>query len=187
MPPRDGQATRQRILDAATAEFAEYGLAGARVERIAKRAEANPKMLYTYFGGKDELFDRVVDNTIDHAHENVPLTRGDLAGYAGALFDYMVDHPELILIDSWRRLQRTGYTDAEHGHYAEKIDALMEVAPTLGPDGEYDPVDILVLVLAISGMWFIAPDAITARSPRNLASRRAMVVDTVTNLVKRRP
>lgn len=185
MAPRDGQATRQRILEAATAEFAEHGLAGARVERIAKRAEANPKMLYTYFGSKDELFDHVVENALTHAHESVPLTPGDLPGYAGALFDYMVEHPELILIDSWRRIQRKGSTDAEEGHYTSKLASLMEVAPAVGPNGEYDPVDVLVLVLAVSGMWFVAPDAIRARSGRDLASQRGMVVDTVKTLVGR--
>ena len=183
MPPRNGQATRQRILDAATAEFAEHGLAGARVDRIAKRAEANPKMLYTYFGSKDELFDRVVEDTLTHAHDAVPLTPDDLPGYAGALFDYVVDHPELIMIDSWRRLQRQGSTDIERAQYGEKVDALAKVAPAFGPDGAYDPLDAIVLVLAIASMWFIAPEVLTTRTSRDLIGRRAMVVDTVASLL----
>ena len=43
-------STRQKILDAALAEFASYGLGGARVDRIAQRAGANKRMLYYYFG-----------------------------------------------------------------------------------------------------------------------------------------
>ena len=49
-------ATRQRILDAALAEFAEKGLAGSRVDEIAARAGANKRMLYAHFGSKEELW-----------------------------------------------------------------------------------------------------------------------------------
>jgi len=49
-------ATRQRILDAALAEFAAHGLAGARVDEIAARAGANKRMLYAHFGAKEELW-----------------------------------------------------------------------------------------------------------------------------------
>jgi AcrR family transcriptional regulator len=53
---RDAAGTRRRILDAARAEFAEHGYAGARVDAIAHRAGANKRMLYAYFGGKRSLF-----------------------------------------------------------------------------------------------------------------------------------
>src|SRR5262249_57954896 len=56
---RDAEATRARILDAAEAEFATYGIAGARVDRIAETAPANKALIYKYFGTKDELFDAV--------------------------------------------------------------------------------------------------------------------------------
>ena len=47
---RDPARTRSKILEAATGEFARYGLGGARVDRIAARARANKRMLYYYFG-----------------------------------------------------------------------------------------------------------------------------------------
>lgn len=49
-------ATRQRLLDAALAEFAAKGMAGARVDEIAARAGANKRMLYAHFGSKEELW-----------------------------------------------------------------------------------------------------------------------------------
>ena len=55
--------TRQKILEAATQEFARYGLGGARVDRIATRAGANKRMLYYYFGDKDELFLAVLEES----------------------------------------------------------------------------------------------------------------------------
>ena len=53
---RDPDRTRRRILDAATEQFARHGLGGARVDRIAERSGANKRMLYYYFGSKENLF-----------------------------------------------------------------------------------------------------------------------------------
>ena len=58
---RDAEATRTRILNAAKREFAHFGLGGARVDEIAKRAKANKRMIYHYFGGKEELFTAVLE------------------------------------------------------------------------------------------------------------------------------
>jgi Bacterial regulatory proteins, tetR family len=60
---RDPERTRARILEAAKAEFAAYGLGGARVDRIAAVALANKRMLYYYFGNKDDLFVAVLEDT----------------------------------------------------------------------------------------------------------------------------
>lgn len=62
-PPRqrDPEVTRARILEAATKEFAKLGLAGARVEAIAARAKSNKRMIYHYFGSKEELFVAVLE------------------------------------------------------------------------------------------------------------------------------
>lgn len=54
--------TRQKIIDAARHEFAEHGLAGARVERIAKSAGVNKAMIYYHFSSKDLLYEGVVKN-----------------------------------------------------------------------------------------------------------------------------
>lgn len=63
---RDPEQTRQRILVAAQAEFARVGLGGARVDRIALEAGANKRMLYYYFGNKEELFLAVLEYTYEH-------------------------------------------------------------------------------------------------------------------------
>ena len=59
--PRRPAETRERILEAATGEFAARGLAGARVDAIAERASVNKRMLYHYFGSKDALFTAVLE------------------------------------------------------------------------------------------------------------------------------
>jgi TetR/AcrR family transcriptional regulator len=63
--------TRGRILDAAVAEFASYGLAGARTDRIAHTAGVNKALLYYYFESKDKLylaaFEKVTAEVCDDA------------------------------------------------------------------------------------------------------------------------
>jgi AcrR family transcriptional regulator len=61
---RDPEGTRARILAAALAEFSAEGFAGARVARIARRARINKRMLYHYFGNKDDLFREIFDRKL---------------------------------------------------------------------------------------------------------------------------
>jgi AcrR family transcriptional regulator len=58
---RDAEQTRGRILDAAMAEFAQHGPQGARVDRIAREAGVNVRMLYHYFGEKEGLYLAVLE------------------------------------------------------------------------------------------------------------------------------
>jgi AcrR family transcriptional regulator len=59
---RNPELTRREILEAARAEFAERGLDGARVDRIAERAGANKRMIYHYFNSKDALYSAVLED-----------------------------------------------------------------------------------------------------------------------------
>ncbi|MBN9552683.1 MAG: TetR/AcrR family transcriptional regulator, partial [Alphaproteobacteria bacterium] len=59
---RDAEATKLRILEAAKSDFAKNGLGGARVDVIAAKAKANKRMIYHYFGSKDNLFQTVIEN-----------------------------------------------------------------------------------------------------------------------------
>ena len=52
----DADRSRRRLLDAALDEFAEKGLAGARVQDIAARAGVNKQLISYYFGGKEGLY-----------------------------------------------------------------------------------------------------------------------------------
>ncbi|MGG5963857.1 TetR/AcrR family transcriptional regulator [Salmonella enterica] len=63
----DPALTQTLILDAATCEFAENGFDGARVDRIAQRANVNKQLIYYYFTNKDELFTR----TLELAYQNI--------------------------------------------------------------------------------------------------------------------
>ncbi|MCC6645472.1 MAG: TetR/AcrR family transcriptional regulator [Polyangiaceae bacterium] len=64
-PARDPERTRARILAAALAEFASRGLAGARVDAIAAAAGVNKRMLYHYYGHKDDLYNAVLQDRLE--------------------------------------------------------------------------------------------------------------------------
>jgi TetR/AcrR family transcriptional regulator len=67
--------TRERILEAAIAEFAERGFDGGRVDEIALRAGINKNVVYYYFGSKDDLFTAVLERT----YEEIRTRQRDLA------------------------------------------------------------------------------------------------------------
>ncbi len=67
----NAEATRERILEAALAEFATYGIAGARVDRIAATAGCNKNLIYIYFENKETLFTTVLQKHLARVYEGV--------------------------------------------------------------------------------------------------------------------
>ncbi len=86
---RDSGATKARLLDAAFAEFAAHGISGARVDRIAEAANANKRLIYVYFGNKEQLFDTVIEQALTQGAEAVPFDAENLPDYAGQVFDHL--------------------------------------------------------------------------------------------------
>ena len=183
---RDAQATRARILAAATSEFAAYGIAGARVDRIAAGAQANKNMIYIYFGGKEQLFDAIFSAAIDQLLETVPIDVDDLPGYAGSLFDHAEQHPELSRLARWQGLERPpGLSlDAALSGTINKIKAIAAaqhagtLARTLAPD------QLLAMLLSIAMAWSAGvPELVDMDVTEEMtASRRAAVVWAIERL-----
>jgi AcrR family transcriptional regulator len=63
-PRRNSAESREQILRAATSEFVMHGFAGARINRIVKKASSNPRMIYHYFGSKSELYLAVLEEAL---------------------------------------------------------------------------------------------------------------------------
>jgi AcrR family transcriptional regulator len=149
---RSSEETRKRLLTAATAEFAKYGIAGARVDRIADAAGVNKQAIYAYFKSKDSLFDAVYDAMVVQTVEQVPIDAYDLPGYAGRLYDRYRKHPELLRIATWYALER-----GEHAAHPSarrsaknKIAAIREAQEAGAITNEFAAEDLLVLLLNIS-------------------------------------
>jgi len=78
-PTQADASTREKILSAALAEFAQYGLAGARVDRIAERAGVNKAMIYYHFSSKAALHKEIVD---EYFLQILPRVRQAFSGSA---------------------------------------------------------------------------------------------------------
>lgn len=125
---RGVEQTKHELLQAAKAEFAEYGLAGGRVDRIAESAGVNKQRIYGHFGSKDGLFDAVLGQAMLDAAADKPMESGDTpADYASRTFDFHRRHPELLRLLLWESLSRpaeTALQDPERqAHYDRKVEA----------------------------------------------------------------
>jgi AcrR family transcriptional regulator len=185
------EVTKARILQAATDEFAAHGIAGARVDRIAKAASVNKNLLYVYFENKDKLFDAVFEAHITLGLEQVPFTPDDLPGYAARVHDYCRAHPEVLRLAAWHRLERG--TDsaldpaAALPAYAAKLDSVA-VAQRNGVVGAtFTPATLLPLVVALATAWGpVGATSLPAR-PRDADERdeaREAIVEAVRWLVQ---
>ncbi|WP_051808905.1 TetR/AcrR family transcriptional regulator [Actinoplanes subtropicus] len=114
--PYDAEDTRRRIFLAAADEFAERGLAGARVDRIAAAARANKQAIYLYYGSKEKLFAAVVRAKLAEVGDIVDVDPDAVGESVGRLFDWHREHPELIRLLLWEALEtydEPDETDAE--------------------------------------------------------------------------
>ena len=114
---RDAERTRNEILDVATREFAEHGYSGARVDEIAERTRTTKRMIYYYFGGKEQLYIAVLERAyardpaapssevdVEHLEPVAAIRR-----LAELTFDHHEAHPDFIRLVSIENIHR-----AEH-------------------------------------------------------------------------
>ncbi|WP_043633345.1 TetR family transcriptional regulator [Nonomuraea candida] len=196
--------TRDRIVAAARDEFARHGIAGARVDRIAKAARTSKERVYAYFRTKEALYRHVAAAELAEAAGAIHLDPADLPSYAAQLFDYFTAHPGRHRFIAWGRLElaATGAADASGGAagdgpspyrnaIAAKLDRLRRAQRDGLLDATWDPVDIMALVSQIAQTWSdqtelaaLAPKAAADPTP---AARRAAVIRAVTALFPPHP
>jgi len=101
---RDPQGTRDRILAAALAEFSAEGFAGARVARIARRARVNKRMLYHYFGNKEDLFRGIFDRKLVERAGWLTEAPPDLGASLAYWFEMACEDKDWIRLVQWEAL-----------------------------------------------------------------------------------
>ncbi|NHO19992.1 TetR family transcriptional regulator [Acetobacter oeni] len=117
---RDAEATQKRILGAAKQEFAMNGLAGARVDIIAEKADANKRMIYHYFGSKEALFTRTLEDAytdLTVAEQSLQLDHLEPVAALEKLvrftWNYYLENPEfLTLVNSANLHKAVHLTDS---------------------------------------------------------------------------
>jgi AcrR family transcriptional regulator len=195
----DIEGTKRKILEAATTEFADRGPHGTTIERIAKLAGVNKERVYNYFGGKPELFARVLREQLATAAQNVPvesLTSEDVGEYAGRLYDYHRRHPGLARLLQWEALAfESEVPEEQHRRefYGRKTAAIERgqdagiLTAALAPDL------LNFLLLSLAGYWAAVPQVArmitgaTTDDAEENARRRACVVEAARRLASPHP
>lgn len=177
--------TKQKLLDAATREFAEYGLAGARVDRIAEIANCNKQAIYTYFVSKDQLFESVYNQMVRDVVPSVPLDANNLPGYATSLVDHYVKHPEVLRLASWYELEKTkqALVPMENECTAEaKITAIAAAQQAGAITSAFHPEHLLAFIMGMSRTKML--DAPSPPSSQAVRSFRKALHQAVERLVR---
>ncbi len=203
-PVRDAERTRRALLDAAEIEFAAKGLAGARVDVIAAESSANKRMLYYYFGSKDELYVAVLERAYGAMRERekeLNLTHLEPLEAIQKLvefkFDYYEENPRIIPLLAAENLQGGKYLKRSRrlrDMHMSLVDMLCKVIETGERKGVIrrgiDPFQLYVSMSALSYFYFSNSATLSAAFGRQLAStaehkeRRAHAVEVITSYVK---
>lgn len=179
------QETKARILAAAFQEFAEFGVAGARVDRIAKNAGCNKNLIYVYFDSKENLFATVLDHHLADAYAGLEFTPGDLPGLARRVFDYAQANPDVYRLLAWATLERTAARPPSREREHDRKMPLIRDEQNAGTvTGSLPPELILMAVMALATAWSPAfPFGATANPDTALEAE--VVRDAVSEMVER--
>jgi AcrR family transcriptional regulator len=197
--------TRQNILAAATAEFARYGLGGARVDRIAAQADANKRMLYYYFGSKEALFLAVLEESyaqIRSAERTLDLEHRDpraaLRRLVEFTWNYYLEHPEFMTLLNSENLHKGRHVRRSrrvHRLHSPLVETLRGILRRGAREGLFragiDPVQLYISI-AGEGYFYLCNRYTLSRifdrdlmAPRALAGRARHITQTILNSVRR--
>lgn len=185
--PTETDTVRDRVLTAAAEEFAQYGVAGARIDRIARRAKTSKERLYAYFRGKQQLYRFVADRELAAMAEATRMDATDLPGYAGRVHDYFTAHPDHLRLLQWSWLDIPGtaasgdpFLESVRHTLAHSVEQLRQAQLDGLLDAAWDPIDVMVVVTQIALSWVWQPDLVELaagqiRDPSRAARRAAIV------------
>lgn len=171
--------TRERIMTAATQEFAAFGIAGARVDRIARAAKANKSQIYEYCGNKEKLFEMVLERQLSYVYQAVQFDPDDLPDYAGMLFDFAMDHPDLMRLVLWNGLEQKRDWPLEEALSLPTQVRQIQAAQDAGHVGSDYPADfLLTLIITVASAWTAANPFGISITP-DAESRRPMLREAI--------
>src|SRR6201991_2942311 len=159
---------RLRILEAAKQEFATYGLAGARVDRIAAKAGANKRMLYYHVGKKDDLYlavlegayeqIRVEERALDLEHLDPPEAIERLIDFT---WNYFIRNPEFLALLNTENLakakniKRSTKVKTMHSPFVQMIGDVVQRGVASGDfRAAVDPVQLYISIAAL-GFFYL--------------------------------
>ena len=200
---KDAERTKAEILAAATREFSERGLNGARVDNIAARTRTNKRMIYYYFKSKRGLYLAVLEDAYRRIREDEKQLRLDDLPPSEAIrllveftFDYHWNNPQLaklVVIENIHKGKNLSRSSSISGLNISIIDTIVRVLRRGAEQGvlrgDIDPVELHMTVSALSlfhvtnrytfGTVF-RRDMVTAEAA---AQRKKEVVDIISRYV----
>ncbi|MFF7944017.1 TetR family transcriptional regulator [Nocardia gamkensis] len=181
---------REAILTAARAEFAQYGLAGARIDRIASAANASKERLYAHFSDKATLFREVAARDGAEFFQAVELVPDDVPEFVGKLYDLARERPDFVRMITWAHLEGLTLDEpraAGEPIPAQTIAALEHAQQHDLVDTAWDPQELIVMLFGIGLSWAQWPDprAVTD-DPVVIAHRRASAVEAAARVIRPR-
>jgi AcrR family transcriptional regulator len=149
--------SKRRLLDAASAEFAERGLAGGRVARIAASAKVNKQLIYAYFGDKDALFDTVLARRFEDLTAAVPMHPEDLPQWVVDQFDYIIANPDMMRLAIWQELERPEQVpciiERDYQQYIARVANAQREGKV---STDFSALDIIVMLAGLAASWYSA-------------------------------
>ena len=196
---RNPEATRKKLLTAARREFANSGLAGARVDEIAARAGVNKQLVYHYFGDKDALYLAVLEwvyEEIRTQERNLNLTglppREAIRKLIESSFDHLAAHPDFILLlndenrGGARHVRGSRRLEEMHSPLVSMVSKILSEGVREGVFRKgINPVHLYISIAGLSYFFFSNTPTLSAIFGKDLASptarraRRKHVVDLV--------
>ncbi|ANF32525.1 hypothetical protein A0130_13375 [Leifsonia xyli] len=180
-------ATRKRILEAARAEFAQYGFGGGRIDRIAVGAGANKERIYAYFGDKRALFVATIASVITEVAETVGGDADGIVDFAGRVYDFIAGHPQTLRLLSWARLETDPWEEATAQLRGLPVpeELIARWQREGGVSRAWDPRDLYVVIWGLCEVWQLAPFRVEDADGRTDARRRELVQSIVRVLTAR--
>jgi AcrR family transcriptional regulator len=184
---RDADRSQATILAAARDEFAEHGLGGARMDRIAERAGLNKRLIYYYFEDKEQLFRAVLEQAYLNIREEerklhlLDLKPADaVRRLVEFTWDYYLAHPEFLTLLNSANLHRARHL--EESKRARElnsplIEMLAEILERGRKDGSFrggvDPLQLYVSIAGLSYFYLSNSHTLSAIFGRDLLSAKA--------------
>lgn len=200
---RDADRSQLAILASARDEFSARGLAGARMDSIAERAGLNKRLIYYYFGSKDDLFLAVLERVyadIRSAEQRLHLDEIDpveaIRQLVSFTWHYYLEHPEFITL-----LNSENLHCAAHLKRSERIQEmnspLVQLLDTVLERGRrdnlfragVDPVQLYISIASLCYFYLSNNHTLSAifgrdlRAPKAMAQRLSHMTDLVLGYV----
>lgn len=184
---RDPQRSRAAILKAAREEFAAHGLAGARIDRIAARADLNKRLIYYYFNSKDDLFLAALEGAyteIRSAEQRLKLLEMDPTDAVRRLVEftwhYFIAHPEFLTLlasanlHHARHLERSTRVQEMNSPVIQTLGDVLERGRKAGTfRGGVDPVQLYISIAGLAYFYLSNKYTLSSIFGRDLMSPKA--------------